>query len=182
MPFSMAWKTAPLQQTTWFHPKGRTTTMANPIIRPAVEADIDAMIALLHILFSIEKDFDADPSRQRLGLEMMLENDRAILLVAEIDSLVIGMCSGQLMISTAEGGFSLLVEDVVVDEPWQGKGVATALLTGLEDWAAEKQATRLQLLADRKNRKGLAFYHRLNWQQTQLICLCKRPTTINRER
>ena len=54
---------------------------------------------------------------------MLLAHETAIILVAEAAGQVIGMCSGQLTISTAEGGFALLVEDVVVAGPWQGKGV-----------------------------------------------------------
>lgn len=148
--------------------------MPEPVIRPAGEADIEAMVRLLETLFSIEQDFKAAPARQRRGLAMLLASEQGMLLVAEIEARVIGMCSGQLMVSTAEGGLSLLVEDVVVDQSWQGRGVASKLLTRLEEWAAERRAVRLQLLADRTNRAGLAFYHSLNWQQTRLICLCKR--------
>lgn len=145
------------------------------IIRKARPEDIDALVELLRILFSIEKDFNFHPPRQRRGLEMMLENDRGIVLVAEQEKQVIGMCSGQLMVSTAEGGFSLLVEDVVVHEPWQGQGVGTGLLQALAEWGRSKNAARFQLLADRTNTKGLEFYQHRAWRQTKLICLTKRP-------
>lgn len=139
--------------------------------------DIEAMVNLLRILFSLEEDFTFCPGQQRAGLEMMLRDDRAILLVAKNKTGTIGMCSGQLMVSTAEGGLSLLVEDMVVDWPWQGKGVGTALLEALQDWGKKKNASRLQLLADRSNTPALNFYHKLQWHRTQLICLRKRPTT-----
>ncbi len=134
------------------------------------------MVALLRLLFSLEEDFTFCPGQQRTGLEMMLKNDRGILLVAEKNTEIIGMCSGQLMVSTAEGGLSLLVEDVVVDKSRQRNGVATALLGGLQDWGTKKNVVRLQLLADRSNSPALNFYHKLQWHQTQLICLCKRST------
>ncbi|MBU1138068.1 MAG: GNAT family N-acetyltransferase, partial [Proteobacteria bacterium] len=74
------------------------------------------------------------------------------------------------------GGFSLLVEDVVVEEEWRGRGVGTALLKALEDWAGERDILRFQLLADRSNKAGLRFYHNQTWQDTKLVCLCKHPT------
>ena len=135
------------------------------------------MVNLLRILFSLEEDFTFCPEKQRAGLEMMLRDDRAILLVAKNKTGTIGMCSGQLMVSTAEGGLSLLVEDVVVDWPWQGKGVGTSLLEALQDWGKKKNVSRLQLLADRSNTPALNFYHKLQWHRTQLICLRKRPIT-----
>ena len=135
------------------------------------------MVALLRLLFSLEQDFTFCPGQHQTGLEMMLNNNRAILLVAEKNSTIIGMCTGQLMISTAEGGLSLLVEDVVVDNSRQGNGVGTALLGALQDWGTKKNVVRLQLLADRSNSPALNFYHKLQWHQTQLICLSKRPTT-----
>ncbi len=156
-------------------------TLSGVIIREAQPADIDFLIHLLHILFSIEEDFSFEPVRHRAGLALLLADDRSILLVAEYKNMVIGMCSGQLMVSTAEGGLSLLVEDVVVDKPRQGKGVGTALLAALQDWAAEKQAVRLQLLADRSNTAALNFYHGLQWRKTKLVCLYKQPETITIE-
>ncbi len=135
------------------------------------------MTALQAKLFTVEQDFTADPSRQRRGLEMLLENTQAIVLVAAANHRLIGMCSGQLLISTAEGGFSLLVEDVVVTQAWQGKGAGTSLLKKLEEWALHKRVKRLQLLADLTNSKALSFYQNLNWHQTRLICLHKKPIT-----
>ena len=148
--------------------------MAQVVIRPANPADLAALVDLLRILFSIEADFDFDAARQHQGLAMLLAHETAVILVAEAAGQVIGMCSGQLTISTAEGGFALLVEDVVVAGPWQGKGVGRQLLAALEQWAEARKIGRLQLLADRNNAPALEFYRTLGWQGTELICLRRR--------
>ncbi|HIJ91615.1 MAG: GNAT family N-acetyltransferase [Desulfobulbaceae bacterium] len=148
--------------------------MAHAVIRPARPDDLDALVELLRILFGIEADFDFDAARQRRGLAMLLAQEAAVILVAEAAGRVMGMCSGQLTISTAEGGFALLVEDVVVAEPWQGKGVGRALLAAMEQWAASRKVGRLQLLADRNNTAALEFYRKLGWQPTELICQRRR--------
>ena len=148
-----------------------------PTIRPAIPADLDRLTALLEQLFAIEKDFVFDPARQRRGLAMLLANDWASVLVAEVEGQVVGMCTGQLIISTAEGGPALLIEDVVVDQEHQGKGLGSKLLEAMTEWAADNGVQRLQLLADRNNEAGLTFYKKLGWQRTDLICLRKRFIT-----
>jgi GNAT superfamily N-acetyltransferase len=67
-----------------------------------------------------------------------------------------------------------LVEDVVVAERWRGRGIGQQLMTAIGDWARRHGLTRLQLLADRHNRKALDFYAKAGWQPTQLICLRER--------
>ncbi|MDD3813509.1 MAG: GNAT family N-acetyltransferase [Desulfocapsaceae bacterium] len=140
-------------------------------IRNAEPADLDSLIYLLAALFAIEEDFIFDESRQRRGLTLMLGNERGCVLVAEAGGQVVGMCSGQLLISTAEGGLSLLVEDVVVHERWRGLGVGRQLIEAISDWARANKVSRLQLLADRNNIPALDFYRSLGWQTTELICL-----------
>lgn len=140
-------------------------------IRPAVSSDIGALTSLLEILFSIEEDFFFNPTLQRQGLALMLTNERCCVLVADVNGQAVGMCSGQLTISTAEGGLSLLVEDVVIDTQWRGQGVGRLLMEAMSDWAISKNVSRLQLLADRNNTPALDFYRCLGWQTTELICL-----------
>ena len=140
-------------------------------IRSAEAADLASLVSLLAALFAIEEDFVFDEPRQRRGLALMLANERGCVLVAEAAGRVIGMCSGQLLVSTAEGGLSLLVEDVVVDEKWRGHGVGRMLLAALSDWARVNKVSRLQLLADRNNIPALDFYRSLGWHTTELICL-----------
>ncbi len=138
------------------------------------------MVLLLKNLFALEKDFSFEHDRQQAGLRMLLDQKNAIVLVAELQDQVIGMCTGQTIISTAEGGPALLVEDVVIAKPWQGMGVGRNLLGLLSEHAQSKGISRLQLLADRHNHKALGFYDKLGWQTTQLICLRTR-TDIERK-
>lgn len=140
-------------------------------IETAGEHDIDALGALLQQLFAIEADFHFDAARVRRGLEQLLATPRACLLVARRNGRVVGMCSAQLVISTAEGAYSAWVEDVVVDGAHRGQGIGQRLLEGIAAWAQGQGASRLQLLADRENRPALDFYRDNGWQQTQLLAL-----------
>lgn len=144
-------------------------------IRSATPGDLDALTGLLSVLFSIEADFLPDAGRQRDGLALLLEAPaRAIVLVAERDGAVVGMATAQLVVSTAEGGLSAWVEDLVVLANERRRGAGQALLDAVRAWAADRGARRLQLLADRENVPALAFYERLGWSRTQLVCLRRR--------
>jgi GNAT superfamily N-acetyltransferase len=144
-------------------------------IRQATVADIDSMSMLLAQLFSIEQDFSPDDSKQRLGLEKLLEASDAYLVVAEHDGDVVGMATLQVLISTAEGGLCGLIEDVVVSETCRGRGIGQALMDHLLQWAHKKELTRLQLLADRDNQPALVFYQSHGWSATNLIALKRQP-------
>lgn len=143
------------------------------MIRPATPADFNDMLLLLQQLFEIEEDFTFDPVQQKKGLQLLLDSASAVIIVAEKQDSVVAMGTGQLIISSSEGGTSLLVEDVVVKPSWQKQGIGSKLLQSLGDWGADRGARRMQLLADKTNSQAIGFYHRIGWQQTQLICLRK---------
>jgi len=132
------------------------------------------MVALLEQLFALEADFTPAPQRQRLGLACLLDARSARVWVAIVDRAVVGMCTVQVLVSTAEGGSVGLIEDVVVDEAHRGRGIGRALLAQAEAWAADAGLTRLQLLADVANATALRFYAKHGWSTTQLVALRKR--------
>lgn len=142
-------------------------------IRQADSNDIAHLTALLRVLFSIEEDFTFNEERQQRGLQHMIDLEGGCVLVAEHDDTIIGMCTGQLTVSTAEGGPAVIVEDVVVEEAWRSQGVGRRLMDEISKWARRMGVSRLQLLADKTNSEALEFYRRIGWTTTQLICLRK---------
>ena len=129
------------------------------------------MAEFLGRLFSIEKNFVIDVEKQKRGLELMLENKRGILLKAETCGALVGMCSGQLLVSTAEGGPAVLAEDLFVPRQWRGRGVGSRLVHALEEWGRNKGCARIQILAAADNAPALAFYDRMGFARTGMVCL-----------
>ena len=150
----------------------------NIAIDHARAGDIDAMCELLNILFSIEQDFVPDELAQRRGLGLLLARPQhGQLFVARhaVDG-VVAMVSAQLLISTAVGAPSALIEDLVVRAPYRGQGIGQALLDAAKTWAVSQGARRLQLLADADNAPALDFYRKLDWQPTRLFAWKKQLT------
>lgn len=147
-----------------------------PVVRSAVREDVPALMALLKALFSIEEDFVFDEEKQRRGLSLMLDGcgKHRRVLVAELSGEVVGMCSAQILISTAEGAAAAMVEDVVVREDCRGQRIGTALMNEIVQWAMSRSICRLQLLVDRNNTAAIEFYRARGWESTQLVCFRKR--------
>jgi GNAT superfamily N-acetyltransferase len=140
------------------------------VIREALARDLDAMVGLLRQLFAIEDDFPFDEQKQRHGCAaLMADHGRSVLLIAEANRSVVGMCSVQVTISTAEGGMSALVEDMIVDAAWRGKGIGSSLLAAAASWANDRQCVRMQLLADNRNGAAIGFYRSAGWHRTNMV-------------
>jgi len=140
-------------------------------IRLAATDDLAAMTRLLQELFSVETDFDFDESKQRYGLQVLLDSPSAAVWVAEQHGRVVGMVTVQILISTAEGGPSGLIEYLVVSPAYRRRGLGKALLNTAIKWSREQGATRTQLLADIRNIPALIFYRQQGWKQTNTIAL-----------
>ncbi len=143
------------------------------LIRPAIHEDIEAMVSLLKELFGIETDFAIDHDRQKSGLAILLDEPDSIALVAEYNDAIVGMCTVQTVISTAEGGPAGLLEDMIVHSGFRRMGVGEMLLAAAEKWAGEHGLSRFQLLTDCRNKSALLFYRSQGWQKTNMVCLHK---------
>lgn len=147
-------------------------------IRDGAISDLPVLARLLEVLFSIEDDFAPDRDKQIRGLRLMIDGcgkHRAVK-VAEIQGRVVGMCTVQALISTAEGSMAGIVEDLVVDDRWRHQGIGRLLLCAVESWAGLRGIHRLQLLADTGNAGALEFYRGMGWESTRLVCLRRRLT------
>lgn len=133
-------------------------------------SDIDDLVSLLSDLFTLEKDFNPDLSKQKKGLELLINNhtNATIQVAKNAVGRVVGMVSGQLVISTAEGATSAWIEDMVVEVTYRGQGIGKILLQRALDWAKQNGATRAQLLVDLENAEALGYYEHLKWEPTQL--------------
>src|SRR3954447_14121282 len=129
------------------------------VIEPATEADLDELSEMLGDLFSQESDFRTDKDKQLRGLRLIFEQpSRGRVFVLRHDGVIVGMINLLFTISTAEGGFVVLLEDLVVHKTYQGKGYGAKLLQHAIDFCKQKNFLRVTLLTDRPENLAQEFF------------------------
>jgi GNAT superfamily N-acetyltransferase len=142
----------------------------NIVIEPATEADLDELSQMLGELFAQESDFRPDKDKQLRGLRLIFEQpSRGRVFVLRCDGAIVGMINLLFTISTAEGGFVILLEDLVVHKQYQGKGYGSKLLQHAIDFAKQKNFLRITLLTDRPENVAQAFFRRHGFVESSMI-------------
>ena len=115
----------------------------------AAAGDLPQLADLLAELFTLESDFAPERDKQLQGLTLILENPTCgQLFVLRDGEQIVGMVNALITVSTAEGGRVLLLEDVIVQSEYRGRGLGRQLVSHVLDWALEQGLKRVTLLAD----------------------------------
>jgi len=142
----------------------------NIVIEPATEADLDELSVLLGELFAQESDFRPDKDKQLRGLRLIFEQpSRGRVFVLRRDGAIVGMINLLFTISTAEGGFVMVLEDLVVHKRYQGHGYGAKLLNYAIDFAKKKNFLRITLLTDRPENVAQEFFRRHGFVESSMI-------------
>jgi GNAT superfamily N-acetyltransferase len=139
-------------------------------IEPATIEDLPSLARLLMDLFAHESDFRPDYNAQMRGLRLILEQpSRGRILVLRSAAQIIGMINLLFTISTAEGGFVILLEDLVIHKDFRGQGFGSELLKYAIDYARKKDFLRITLLTDRIREESIAFFEKHGFQHSDMV-------------
>lgn len=132
--------------------------------------DLPQLTDLLFELFAQEGDFTPDRSKQMRGLRLILEQpSRGRIFVLRHQGVIVGMINLLFTISTAEGGFVILLEDVIIHRDCRGKGFGRKLLEHAIEYAKQKDFCRITLLTDRINDEGKRFFMSHGFAESAMI-------------
>src|SRR2546422_9129312 len=146
------------------------TVSEKVVIEPATQADLDELSEMLGELFSQESDFSTDKERQLRVLRLIFEQpSRGRVFVLRRNGAIVGMINLLFTISTAEGGFVILLEDLVVHKQYQNKGYGSKLLQHAIDFAKQKNFLRVTLLTDRPENVAQEFFRRHGFVESSMI-------------
>ena len=144
--------------------------MSEVVIEPATFEDLDELSGLLGELFSEESDFCPDKDKQLLGLRLIFEQpNRGRVFVLRSDRTIVGMINLLFTISTAEGGFVILLEDLVIHKTYQGKGYGSMLLDYAIAFAKQKNFVRITLLTDRPELRSQNFFKLHGFSESSMM-------------
>src|SRR5438876_11845884 len=121
-------------------------------------------------LFAQESDFRPDKERQLRGLRLIFEQpNRGRVFVLRRDGAIVGMINLLFTISTAEGGFVVLLEDLVIHKQYQGHGYGSKLLNHAIEFARQKNFLRITLLTDRPENVAQELFRRHGFHESSMI-------------
>jgi GNAT superfamily N-acetyltransferase len=144
--------------------------MSDVVIQPAIAEDLDELSSLLGELFSEESDFRPNKEKQLRGLRLIFEQpNRGRVFVLRRDRSIVGMINLLFTISTAEGGFVLLLEDLVVHREYRGHGYGSMLLQHAIDFARQKNFLRITLLTDRPELRSQSFFRKHGFYESPML-------------
>ncbi len=139
-------------------------------IEPATLEDLPQLVDLTIELFSMEADFVPDRERQERGLQAILEQpSRGRIFIVRTDYEIIGMVNVLFTISTAMGGFVILMEDVIVHPDFRRQGYGTQLVEYVVDFAKRKDFKRITLLTDKISAESQRFFQKLDFHHSHMI-------------
>ncbi len=105
----------------------------------------------------------APVDQTHLGLLVQAESTR--LLVARIGDEIVGMLT--LLLAPVPSGWHAYIEDVVVDEPYRGRGVAAKLVDAALDTAARTGAEKVELTSNPLREAANRLYERLGFERRE---------------
>jgi len=151
-------------------PDTRTPDTNQPRVEPATIDDLPALTELVMELFAHSGDFSPDRLTQERGLQLILEQpNRGRIFVLRTDHRIIGMVNLLFTISTARGGFVILMEDVIVHPDHRGLGYGAMLVEYVIDFARQKDFKRITLLTDRISAESQHFFQKHGFEYSNMI-------------
>jgi RimJ/RimL family protein N-acetyltransferase len=140
---------------------------ARAVVRRARDQDLDRLVSLFAEVAAegrwIGAELPLDRERRRRHFSEAMHDERAILLVAEVDGRIVG----QLDMELARYGVADL--GMLVAQGWRGQGLGTALLRAGIDWARDAGAHKVALQVWPHNRAAIALYEKLGFQHEGLL-------------
>jgi GNAT superfamily N-acetyltransferase len=85
---------------------------------------------------------------------------------------IVAMVNLLFAVSTAEGGWVVVLEDLVVRPGHRGKGTRSALQRHAIDFAGGNGFARITLLTDRANEAARRLYARHGYQLSAMVPMC----------
>ena len=141
-----------------------------PRVEPATIEDLPALTELVMNLFTLSGDFSPDRAVQERGLQLILEQpNRGRIFVVRNHDQIFGMVNLLFTLSTACGGFVILMEDVVIHPDHRGQGYGTMLVDYVAEFAKKKHFKRITLLTDRISAESQAFFTKRGFDYSKMI-------------
>jgi aminoglycoside 3-N-acetyltransferase I len=101
-------------------------------------------------------------------LSRLLGSDTFAVVVAQMDGRVIGALAGYVLPKFEQARSEFYIYDLAVDAAHRRRGIATALIARLQQWAAERGVYVIFVQADHGDDAAIALYTKLGLREDVL--------------
>ena len=95
------------------------------------------------------------------------EKENSCILVAEINSELVGVCCLSMYGFDSEKGAVLWLREIAVKPEYQGKGIGYALIEKAFQWGIDNGAKRSFLACDAENHNGIKLYEKFGYRRNE---------------
>lgn len=135
------------------------------MIREAKETDLHAILRLY--LFLHETDIPEETERLRAVWEQIIRDENHHLIVYEADGKIVSSCVCVIIPNlTRNIRPYAFIENVVTDEGYRGRGLASACLHRAKEIAEAAGCYKMMLLTSSKSDSTLNFYRNAGYNST----------------
>ena len=139
-------------------------------IEPATIEDLAELVNLTMALFEMEQDFSPNREKQEKGLRLILEQpNRGRIFVVRSSHEIVGMVNLMFTISTAMGGFVLLMEDFIIHPDFRSQGYGSRLVDYVMKFAKKKNFLRITLLTDKISQESQSFFKSHGFELSAMV-------------
>jgi len=129
------------------------------IIRRAQHEDCDT---LLRMATDLATSFVVDPDAFRASFRQCLPAESSLILVAEVDSMLVGYLLGFDHVAFFANGRVAGVEEIYVKPDHRGNGLGKALMQEFENWAESRGSAQVGVCT----RRASEFYKAVGYEET----------------
>ena len=138
------------------------------IIRSIEEKDVKKVHALIYALAVFERMEDQFKNTEEALYDHIFNLGHVHALVVEIESEIVGFALYFYTYSTFVGKRGLYLEDIFIEEPYRGKGIAKMLFKALTDIALNEKLERFEWTCLDWNTKALDMYKNMGAIQMKI--------------
>jgi GNAT superfamily N-acetyltransferase len=136
--------------------------MVAAIVREAGLEDVSEVVSGYEWLFAPpgSRPPEWDPARAADAVRSAIASDAAVVLIATLDSELVGLCTAYDDIESVRFGRRVWVEDLAVHPDRRSLGIGKQLLDEAKRWARNRGATHLELDSAETRPDAHRFYER----------------------
>lgn len=133
--------------------------MTSHAIVEATEADLPTVVALLaELSSSLERQHDLDQQQLIANCLSIIHNPNAFMLLAREGEETLGLIVYSIRRTALHPGPSALVDEIIVNQEHQGRGIGSSLLIAAIDRCRQLGCCEIEVSTEMSNDEAKAFY------------------------